>query len=106
MTNSVQVVWEAQFSFWHQYFIKQIDWRKSAYFRTFIALVGIIHLTPQYPVIGINNIDKSNYIEEEEHNFYLSNKYFSAPTGINYLQSNVFFLKKMSIFSNFFAHAQ
>ena len=37
-----------------------------------------MHLTPQYPVVGINNIEKCNYIKEEEHIFYLLNKYFSA----------------------------
>lgn len=63
--------------------------------QTFIALVGIMHLTLQYPVVCINTTEKCNYVEDEEHIFYINN-----------LQSNVIFLKKMSIFSNFFAHAQ
>ena len=40
-----------------------------------IAL-GIMHLTLQYPVVGVNTKEKCNDVEEEEHIFHLPNKYF------------------------------
>ena len=61
-----------------------------------------MYLTLQYPVAGINTTENATTLKKRVFS-PIRISTFQPSAGINYLQSNVIFLRKMSLFSNFFA---